>query len=204
MAGRITNFSFLGGYPRDFYMSYTQFWPIWLQTSEILGIARRRPTKKHRVPGAQLLPRGIWESKDTPSPLTTAETPLRVLAGMAPTLTWGGARPFAPQYCSEKAGCTNCKESNRPRGYALMAHFFLGSFFGPVWRDVSRTFPSRGGSPFFLDETLKYATARLNTGPDVVTTERASCSRLGRLTIGGGYPQISGRDGSLASMWGGT
>ena len=50
-------------------------------------------------------------------------------------------------YCSEKAGCTNCKESNRPRGYALMAHFFLGPFFGPVWRDVSRTFPSRRGVP---------------------------------------------------------
>ena len=30
-----------------------------------------------------------------------------------------------------------------------MAHFFLGPFFGPVWRDVSRTFPSWRGVPLF-------------------------------------------------------
>ena len=87
--------------------------------------------EKASCSGASPRPGGI-AGKIPPAPLTTAETPLRVLAGMAPTLTWGGARPNVSLYCSEKAGCTNCKESNTPRGYAPVAQKFLGPFFGPV------------------------------------------------------------------------
>ena len=131
MAGRITNFSFLGGYPRDFYMSYTQFWPIWLQTSEILGRFGAAAHEKASCSRVRTLPRGIWEPKDTPSPLTTAETPLRVLAGMAPTVTWGGHVQMSPCTVAKRPGAPIVRKVIPPEATPRGAENAWGPFLVP-------------------------------------------------------------------------
>ena len=84
-----------------------------------------------------------------------------------------------------------------------MAHFFLGPFFGPVWRDVSRTFPSRRGSPVFSRFHQSALGEIENPGRNVVTTERASW-RKPFLTYYCGTPYLdSGRDGSHPETTGG-